>query len=85
MGFLPVLIATNVLRSKGLWPGSQATQVDSDDDVSCVPVIVLGVVTEILCVGTIAAAIRSHNWPLCAAVGALLAANSGLLYLLCKK
>ena len=58
---------------------------DDDDDVSCVPVIVLNVVADILCVGTIVAAICSRDWLLCAGVGVLLAANSGLLYWLSKK
>ncbi len=78
MGFLPVLIATNVLRSRGLLPNGRAIpdNGDDDDDVSDAPVIVLNVVADILCVGTIVAAICSHKWLLCAGVGALLAANS---------
>lgn len=83
---LPISLAAQVLEWHGLWPGSQVTQDESDDDdVSDVPVIVLNVVADILCVGTIVAAICSHDWLLCAGVGALLAANIGLLYWLSKK
>ena len=58
---------------------------DGDDDVSDVPVIALGVVAGILCVGAIVAAICSRDWLLCVGVGVLLAAHIGLLYWLSKK
>ena len=49
---LPISLAAQVLEWHGLWPGSQVTQDESDyDDVSDVPVIVLNVVADILCVG----------------------------------
>jgi hypothetical protein len=87
MGFMPVLIAASVLRSKGLLLDGRSIpdNGDDDDDVSDVPVIALGVVADILCVGTIVAAICSRDWLLCAGVGALLAAHIGLLYWLSKK
>lgn len=77
---LPISLAAQVLEWHGLWPGSQATQIESDDDVSGVPLIVLGVVAAVLGAVTIIAGIRSHNWVLCATVGAILAVNGGLLY-----
>lgn len=83
---LPISLTAQVLEWHGLWPGSQATQAESDDnDVSCVPVIVLSIVAVALGAATIVAGIRSHNWPVCAAVGALLAVVGFLLYLLFKK
>lgn len=87
MGFMPVLIAASVLRSKWLLLDGRSIpdNGDDDDDVSDVPVIALGVVADILCVGTIVAAICSRDWLLCAGVGALLAAHIGLLYWLSKK
>lgn len=82
---LPISLAAQVLEWHGLWPGSQATRVESDGDVSCGPMIVLSVVAAILGAVTIVAGIRSRNWVLCATVGAILAVNGGLLYWGCKK
>ena len=77
---LPISLAAQVLEWHGLWPGSQVTQVEGDDDVSCAPMVVLSIVAAILGAVTIVAGIRSHNWALCVTVGALLAVNGGLLY-----
>lgn len=78
---LPISLAAQVLEWHGLWPGSQVTQVESDgDDVSGAPMVVLSIVAAILGAVVIVSGIRSHNWALCATVGAILAVNSGLLY-----
>lgn len=83
---LPISLAAQVLEWRGLWPGSQVIQVESDgDDVSCGPMIILSVVAAILGAVTIVAGIRSRNWALCATVGAILVVNGGLLYWGCKK
>ena len=82
---LPVSLSAQVLEWRGLWPGSQATRVESDEDVSGVLLIVLSVVSAVLGAAVIVAGVRSHNWLLCAAVGALLAVIGGLLYLFFKE
>lgn len=83
---LPISLAAQVLEWHGLWPGSQVTQDESDDnDVICVPVIVMNVVAVVLGAVVIVAGIRSHDWTLCATVGAILAVNGGLLYWSFKK
>lgn len=63
-----------------MWPGSWGVSVESDGgDVSCVPMVVLSVVAAIVGAVAIVAGIRSRSWVLCAAVGAVLAVNGGLL------
>lgn len=78
---LPISLSARVLEWGGVWPGSRVAGVESDGgDVSCVPMVVLSVVAAVLGVVTIVAGIRIRGWALCAAVGAVLAVNGGLLY-----
>lgn len=63
-----------------MWPGSRVAGVEGDGgDVSCVPVVVLSVVAAVLGVVAVVAGVRVRGWALCAAVGAILAVNGGLL------
>ena len=83
---LPISLSAQVLEWGGMWPGSRVTSVESDgDDVSCVPVVVLGVVAAFLGAVTIVAGVRVHDWALCATVCVILAVNGGLLYWCFKK
>lgn len=82
MGFLPVFIATNVLRSQGLLPDGRAVPVKGSGGGAgaSAPAVVLSVIAAILCAATIVAGVRSHDWVLCTVGGVLAAVNGGLLY-----
>ena len=79
MGFLPVLIATNVLRSQGLLPNGRTAPAKGGSATNATAII-LSIVTWILGVAAIVAGICSRNWTMCAIIGALLAVQGALLY-----
>ena len=82
VGFLPVFIATSVLRSRGLLPDGRAVPVKGGGGGAGVgaPAVVLSVVAVVLCAATIVAGACSRDWVLCAVGGVLVAVNGGLLY-----